>query len=95
MAENEEEVRKEEGTYCEECEEDGGGSETVKTVVDEGVDRGMGELEVDNLPKDIFEDPSLFWGEFNKLIRKPDFLIFQVVPQARFSWTLPPMHSAV
>ncbi len=48
MAENEEE-----------CEEDGGGSETVKTVVDEGVDRGMGELEVDNLSKDIFEDPSL------------------------------------
>ena len=42
MAENEEEVRKEEGTYCEECEEDGGGSETVKTVVDEGVDRGWG-----------------------------------------------------
>lgn len=64
MAENEEE-----------CEEDGGGSETVKTVVDEGVDWGM--------------------GEFNKLIRKPDFLIFQVVLQVRFSWTLPPMRSAV
>ncbi|HIE32393.1 MAG TPA: hypothetical protein EYP67_08500 [Methanosarcinales archaeon] len=41
--------------------------ETVETVVDEEVDRETEEFDVDNLSADIFEDPSLWWEEFNKL----------------------------
>jgi hypothetical protein len=44
-----------------------GRPETVETVVDEEVDRRMEEFDVDNLSTDIFEDPSLWWVEFNKL----------------------------
>ncbi|MEA1866095.1 MAG: hypothetical protein U9N46_13070 [Euryarchaeota archaeon] len=42
-------------------------SKTVKTVVDEEVDQGVEECDVDTLSPDIFEDPSLWWEEFNKL----------------------------